>query len=38
MPRLLTSLKFWGLAIALVWTVVVTAIIMNDPGFAHGGK
>ncbi len=38
MPRLLTNLKFWGLMFAVVWVVVVTAIIARDPGFAHGTR
>jgi hypothetical protein len=38
MPRLLTNLKFWILAIALVWIVLIIAIIVKDPGFAHGVK
>jgi len=36
MPRLLMSLKFWALAIALVWIVVIIGIILKDPSFAHG--
>ena len=39
MPRrLLTNLKFWALAVALVWIMLTVAIIVKDPGFAHGGK
>lgn len=36
MPRLLTNVKFWGLAMAVVWLVVITAIIMKDPALARG--
>jgi hypothetical protein len=38
MPRLLTNLKFWVLALALVWIALIVAIIVKDPGFAHGMK
>jgi len=36
MPRLFLSLKFWAVAIGLVWIVVITAVIMKDPSFARG--
>jgi hypothetical protein len=35
MPRMLFSLKFWALTIAVVWILVVTAIITINPEFAH---
>ncbi len=35
MPRMLTSLKFWALTVALIWIAVVTAIITMNPEFAH---
>jgi hypothetical protein len=35
MPRLLFSLKFWALTVAVVWILVVTAIIAMNPEFAH---
>lgn len=35
MPRMLFSLKFWGLTIAVVWILIVTAIITVNPEFAH---
>lgn len=39
MPRRLPSnLKFWALAVALVWIVLIVAIIVKEPGFAHGVK
>jgi hypothetical protein len=38
MPRLLTSLKFWALAVAVAWIFLIVAIIVKDPGFAHGVK
>jgi hypothetical protein len=38
MPRLLTNLKFWALAVALIWIVLIIAIIVKDPGFARGVK
>jgi len=36
MPRLLTSLKFWALALTLVWIFAVTVIIASNPGYAAG--
>lgn len=36
MPRILTSLKFWALAVALVWILAVTAIIAGNPEFSYG--
>lgn len=36
MPRILTDLKFWALALAFVWIVTIIAIIANNPAFAHG--
>ncbi len=36
MARLFTNIKFWALALALVWIVVIVAIIAQDPGFAQG--
>jgi hypothetical protein len=36
MPRLLTNLKFWALAVAIVWIVAVVTIIATNPAFAHG--
>jgi hypothetical protein len=38
MPRLLTNLKFWALTAALVWILLIIAVIVKDPGFAHGVK
>jgi hypothetical protein len=38
MPRLLTNLKFWALTAALVWIFLIIAVIVKDPGFAHGVK
>jgi len=38
MPRLLTNLKFWALTAALAWIFLIIAVIVKDPGFAHGVK
>lgn len=38
MPRILFNLKFWALALCLVWIVAVTAIILNDPASATSVK
>jgi len=38
MTRLLTNLKFWALALTLAWIFIIVAIIVKDPGFAHGVK
>jgi len=38
MSRLLSNLKFWALALSLVWIFVITFVIVADPGFAHGMK
>jgi hypothetical protein len=38
MPRLLTNLKFWALTVALAWILLIVAVIVKDPGFAHGMK
>ncbi|PRX44233.1 hypothetical protein B0I33_112111 [Prauserella shujinwangii] len=34
MARMLTNLKFWGLACALTWLVIVTVIITKNPDAA----
>jgi hypothetical protein len=36
MPRMLTNLKFWALAITLIWIMVIVTIILTNPSFAHG--
>jgi hypothetical protein len=38
MARLLTNLKFWALALALTWIVVVVAIITKNPELAHSPR
>jgi hypothetical protein len=38
MTRLLTNLKFWALALALTWIVVVVAIIATHPELAHSPR
>ncbi len=38
MARMLTNIKFWGLTAALVWIVVVTAVITKNPDFALGAR
>jgi hypothetical protein len=38
MSRLLSNLKFWALALSVLWIVVITFVIVADPGFAHGMK
>jgi hypothetical protein len=35
---MLTNLKFWALAAALVWIVAVTAVIAMNPGYALGAS
>lgn len=34
MIRMLTNLKFWALAVALTWLVVVVAVIAKNPDYA----
>lgn len=36
MTRLLFNLKFWALALTLVWIVAVTVLIAQNPGLAAG--
>ncbi len=36
MSRMLTNLKFWALTAALIWVVVVTAVIATNPELANG--
>ncbi|OAP23824.1 hypothetical protein A4R44_05331 [Amycolatopsis sp. M39] len=38
MSRLLSNLKFWALALCLIWIVGIVAMIALNPGFAHGMK
>ncbi len=38
MSRMLSNLKFWALALSVLWIVVITSVIVADPGFAHGMK
>jgi hypothetical protein len=38
MSRLLSNLKFWVLAGLLIWIALIFAVIVKDPGFAHGLK
>lgn len=38
MPKILLNLKFWALAVGVVWVIVITLVIMKDPAFAHGVK
>ncbi|AIJ21071.1 hypothetical protein AMETH_0979 [Amycolatopsis methanolica 239] len=35
MTRLLTSLKFWALALTLVWIAVVAVLIADHPELAQ---
>jgi hypothetical protein len=35
MSRMLTNLKFWALALAMVWIVVVAVLIADHPELAH---
>jgi hypothetical protein len=36
MSRMLTNLKFWAFTVAVIWVVVVTAIIATNPDLARG--
>ena len=36
MSRILSNLKVWVLALILLWILAVTALIVANPGFAHG--
>jgi hypothetical protein len=38
MSKMLSNLKFWALALSVLWIVVITSVIVADPGFAHGMK
>lgn len=38
MSRLLTSLKFWALALSVVWITVVAIAIADHPELAHVGR
>lgn len=35
MSRLLTSVKFWALALSVLWIAVVAIAIADNPGLAH---
>lgn len=36
MTRFLANLRFWALALSLIWIVAVTVLIAQNPGFAAG--
>ncbi|WP_268958476.1 hypothetical protein [Prauserella cavernicola] len=38
MPRMLTNIKFWALAAAVTWIVVVVAVIAKNPDYALGTR
>ena len=38
MSKMLSNLKFWALALSVLWIVVITFVLAADPGFAHGMK